>query len=417
MSSQSFVRSYGFNGSSCGYCASEEATSHKFGISADTLLCQDYQALIDRGWRRSGTYIYKPFLHDSCCPQYTIRLDAMKFQPSKSQRKLINRFNRYVEGTYVPPKSTNEEDNDEPPENQPCTTKTKKSNQQVGKEYDLIESIHEAENKENYKHNFKIVLEPSSFSHEKYQVYRKYQIEIHKDDEDELTENGFRRFLVKSPLKSESTNIEGYKYGSFHQCYYLDDKLIAVAVLDILPKCISSVYFFYDPKFAFLGLGTYSALREIVMTKEYYNVELKELHWYYMGFYIHTCPKMKYKGQYKPSDLLDPETYEWHPIERCRSLLDKYKYVSFDNPPDKVNDNKGKEKSDDKNVNLSSRILDPKNVTYDEVENIKVSINETVVQFKSVAPYLANSSGIIEHLKQYYTAVGPELAKKMVLIF
>lgn len=36
-------------------------------------------------------------------------------------------------------------------------------------------------------------------------------------------------------------------YGSFHQQYWLDEELIAVGVIDILPKCISSVYFFYDP--------------------------------------------------------------------------------------------------------------------------------------------------------------------------
>jgi arginine-tRNA-protein transferase len=72
-------------------------------------------------------------------------------------------------------------------------------------------------------------------------------------------------------------------YGSFHQCYYLDDKLIAVAVLDVLPKCLSSVYFLYDPDYNFLQLGKYSALREIAMTKELYNAGLQDLHWYYMG--------------------------------------------------------------------------------------------------------------------------------------
>lgn len=50
-------------------------------------------------------------------------------------------------------------------------------------------------------------------------------------------------------------------YGSFHQQYWLDDKLIAVAVIDILPSCVSSVYFFYDPDYSFLSLGTYSSLR------------------------------------------------------------------------------------------------------------------------------------------------------------
>lgn len=33
----------------------------------------DYQNLIDRGWRRSGNYGYKPIAHDACCPLYTIR--------------------------------------------------------------------------------------------------------------------------------------------------------------------------------------------------------------------------------------------------------------------------------------------------------------------------------------------------------
>lgn len=50
-------------------------------------------------------------------------------------------------------------------------------------------------------------------------------------------------------------------YGSFHQQYWLDDKLIAVGVIDILPGCVSSVYFFYDPDYSFLSLGTYGSLR------------------------------------------------------------------------------------------------------------------------------------------------------------
>lgn len=55
-------------------------------------------------------------------------------------------------------------------------------------------------------------------------------------------------------------------YGSFHQQYWLDgNKLIAVAVIDILPYAVSSVYFFYDPDYSFLSLGTYSSLRYEVL--------------------------------------------------------------------------------------------------------------------------------------------------------
>lgn len=50
-------------------------------------------------------------------------------------------------------------------------------------------------------------------------------------------------------------------YGSFHQQYWLDDNLIAVGVIDILPGSVSSVYFFYDPDYNFLSLGTYGSLR------------------------------------------------------------------------------------------------------------------------------------------------------------
>lgn len=41
---------------------------------------------------------------------------------------------------------------------------------------------------------------------------------------------------------------------------------------------------------------------------------------------------MRYKGDYAPSYLADPEDYTWHPLEKCRPLLDKYRYVSFEHP-------------------------------------------------------------------------------------
>lgn len=47
------------------------------------------------------------------------------------------------------------------------------------------------------------------------------------------------------------------------------------------------------------------------------------------GFYVHGCPKMKYKGDYAPSYLLDPEDYSLHPIEEYRPFLDNHTYVSF----------------------------------------------------------------------------------------
>jgi arginine-tRNA-protein transferase len=47
----------------------------------------------------------------------------------------------------------------------------------------------------------------------------------------------------------------------------LDGRIIAVAVLDLLPRCLSSKYFFYDPDYDHLTLGTYSALRFLQLFK------------------------------------------------------------------------------------------------------------------------------------------------------
>ncbi|CAG8697477.1 2665_t:CDS:2, partial [Dentiscutata erythropus] len=377
----SLVKSHGSYASECGYCKSSEDTSHKFGLSAIMLTCQDYQDLIDRGWRR---------------------LDATKFHASKSQRQLINKFNRFLEGTYVP---SNENDTD--------SNKDKlKSRKRTENTFDLVEAIHEAEGRVDLKHKFKVTTELSSFTQEKYQLYYKYQTIIHNDTE--LSEESFRRFLVNSPLKHEPQVIPiASGYGSFHQCYYLDDKLIAVAVLDVLPKCTSSVYFFYDPDYGYLQLGKYSALREITMTLELHTAGLKDLHWYYMGYYIHNCQKMSYKGQYKPSDLLDPETYEWYSIEHCTRLLNQYKYVSFANPlSDAQYANHETSRQCAENIDLPlPGMLDPNKVTDNDIKDMMVYIDGAVKHFNNVSYF--NHFGKKYLLKEYYAAVGLELAKKM----
>lgn len=62
----------------------------------------------------------------------------------------------------------------------------------------------------------------------------------------------------------------------------LDGKLVCVGVLDILPKCVSSVYLFYDPDLGHLSLGKCSALREIMLTSTL-TEQLPTLKYYYMG--------------------------------------------------------------------------------------------------------------------------------------
>ncbi len=102
----------------------------------------------------------------------------------------------------------------------------------------------------------------------------------------------------------------------------VDGKLIAVGVLDLLPTSVSSVYLFYDPSFGHLELGKVSAMREILLVQQLARMKCfakTGMEWYCMGFYIHECPKMKYKATFKPSELLDLVSVEllnerWSPI-------------------------------------------------------------------------------------------------------
>ncbi len=82
-------------GHKCGYCRGKK-TSLSSGMWGHYVTVQDYQGLIDRGWRRSGKYIYKPSMSRTCCPQYTIKCVVSTFTPTKAQKKVIKRFRNFV---------------------------------------------------------------------------------------------------------------------------------------------------------------------------------------------------------------------------------------------------------------------------------------------------------------------------------
>ncbi|KAF2190853.1 hypothetical protein K469DRAFT_733482 [Zopfia rhizophila CBS 207.26] len=97
-----------------------------------------------------------------------------------------------------------------------------------------------------------------------------------------------------------------------------------MGVLDLLPHCVSGVYLLYHSDFEKWSFGKLSALREAALALE------DGYKYYYMGYYIHYCVKMRYKGDYKPQHVLDPETYAWDPLDgELRQLLDSKEYVSL----------------------------------------------------------------------------------------
>ena len=87
-----------------------------------------------------------------------------------------------------------------------------------------------------------------------------------------------------------------------------------MGVVDVLPKCLSSKYFFWEPSFAWASLGKLGALREIEWVRDASRT-CGSLRYYYLGYYIHACPKMRYKAEYRPSELKCAVTGRWTPLE------------------------------------------------------------------------------------------------------
>eukprot|EP00850_Spirogloea_muscicola_P022063 SM000275S10319 [mRNA] locus=s275:7781:12047:- [translate_table: standard] len=191
-----------------------------------------------------------------------------------------------------------------------------------------------------------VTMARSSFIEEEFKLYKKYQVAVHNDNPRKVTPTSYRAFLVDSPLiavqQLEDCSGPSSGFGSFHQQYRIDGRLVAVGVVDVLPKCLSSKYLFWDPDYAFLSLGKYSALQDIEWVRGA-SVTCKSLQYYYLGYYIHTCPKMNYKAAYAPSDLLCPLRYEyaqalfvanalgvgfqWVPYNLASPMLDKEPYA------------------------------------------------------------------------------------------
>ena len=81
--------------------------------------------------------------------------------------------------------------------------------------------------------------------------------------------------------------------------YIVDDKLVGVDLIDVLDDGISSIYFFYDPDFDKLSLGTFSLLYQIKLAK------ILDLEWIYLGYWVEGCKAFAYKTNFQPQQILD----------------------------------------------------------------------------------------------------------------
>ncbi len=124
------------------------------------------------------------------------------------------------------------------------------------------------------------------FTEERYQLYARYISERHADGDMFPPSRGqFSTFLVSQ-----------LPYAFFYEMR-VEDRLVGVAVTDVLPNGMSAVYTFYDPNEEKRSLGVFGILWQIAESR---RLGLDAV---YLGYWIKGCRKMSYKTEYRPIEL------------------------------------------------------------------------------------------------------------------
>ena len=135
---------------------------------------------------------------------------------------------------------------------------------------------------------------------EHFQLYKKYQ--LHRHGEGEMASHNIDRYTEF--LASDWCDTRLFEFR-------LNQKLVAVAVTDVVRRGISAFYTFFDPDFSKRSLGSYAILWQIQEAKR------MRLPWLYLGYWIQECQKMNYKTQFQPLELRVDD--QWIAIDKQQS--------------------------------------------------------------------------------------------------
>ncbi len=114
-----------------------------------------------------------------------------------------------------------------------------------------------------------------------------------------MAEMGFRDYaamVTESPVKSM---VVEYRQRSDGQ-----NRLVAATLTDIMEDGLSMVYSFFDPRLSAASLGSLMVLEHI---QRAVGLGLPHV---YLGYWVENSPKMQYKKQYQPLEVLKGKTWQ-----------------------------------------------------------------------------------------------------------
>ncbi|MGR9051252.1 MAG: arginyltransferase [Gammaproteobacteria bacterium] len=141
--------------------------------------------------------------------------------------------------------------------------------------------------------NTRTVVRPADFVHAHYDLYMRYQKSRH--DGGTMARSTPEEFI--DFLGSTWCNTVFVEF-------WIENKLVAVAVVDRLINALSAVYTFFDPAYSAYSLGVFAVLWQIDWARS------MNFDWLYLGYWISECRKMNYKIDYRPIQMFDGRQWQ-----------------------------------------------------------------------------------------------------------
>ena len=242
-------RMYGSNYSFCRICK-KSGISEELVIRPQSMTLFQYQLLIDNGWcRRGGVMMLRLRCnHNVHCCYWETRVSVKDFdyRTHKSYKKVLRKM----------------------PTDR-LTVETK----------------------------------PTHFDRDAFNLYNEYHATRH--GRPPLSEYSYCEHIVNTLIANQT--VDGFDYGTYHQLYKLDGKLVAVGVIDIVPTGIVSVYMWYSvsKEVMKLSFGVYSILKEIELVQEL-SKRNPRMKYYYLQGWNDKKKQLSYKANYSPVEFYCP---------------------------------------------------------------------------------------------------------------
>jgi arginine-tRNA-protein transferase len=123
---------------------------------------------------------------------------------------------------------------------------------------------------------------------------------------DEAAYNLYYRYIEQRHADGDMYPPDRDQYMSFlndawdctrYYRFFAEERLLGIAVVDILTDGLSAIYTFFEPEEERRSLGSYAILWQIEQARR------MDLNYLYLGYWIRNCAKMSYKTAYRPLEL------------------------------------------------------------------------------------------------------------------